>query len=296
MIRHPVTLPELRRRIEAEAPGWIRRATRRTEKFRKAGKYGEASNIWSEIKAVYMRLQSFKCAYCERRLASEDFGGAIEHDLEHYRPKGAVPAWPSAQIASERGISYRFATGDAFPDGYYLLAYHPFNYATACKKCNSPLKSSFFPVAGPRGSGSDDPAALQTEKPFLLYPIGDLDEDDPEEVLTFDGVIPVPKVPRGPRHRRARVTIDFFELDQREELWRGRAEVIVALFIALWVQQNNTDEKARTVADRAATTLLSSASAHTNCARSFRELYRRDPLRAEEIADRAQAYLDSHSP
>ena len=295
MIRHPITLQELRDRIEAEAPGWSRRAARRTEKFRTAGKYEEASNIWSEIKAVYMRLQSYKCAYCERRLASEDFGGAIEHDLEHYRPKGPVPAWPSAQIATERGISYRFATGGAFPDGYYLLAYHPFNYATACKKCNSPLKSSFFPVAGPRGSASDDPTTLQPELPFLLYPIGDLDPDDPEEVLTFDGILPVPKIQRGPRQRRAQVTVDFFELDQREELWRGRAKVIVALFIALRALQNEPEQRAREIATRAVTTLLSSASEHTNCARSFRALYDRDPQRAEEIAELAQAYLDSQS-
>lgn len=293
MIRYPITFEELRSLIEAEAPGWLAQAAKRTERFRRAGRYDEASGIWSRIKRVYMRLQRCKCAYCERRLASEDFGGAIEHDLEHYRPKGPVPAWPSEMISRERGISYRFATGEPFPEGYYLLAYHVLNYVTACKKCNSPLKASFFPIAGARGLQKDDPVLLREEAPFLLYPLGDLDED-PEEVLTFDGIIPVPRVRRGPRSQRARVTIDFFELDEREELWRGRAEVIVSLFIAMESLRQG-EETLRERATRAVTALLSPASEHTNCGRSFRALYDRDRGRAEEIAERAQAYLDSQS-
>lgn len=295
MIRYAISLDELRARIEAEAPGWLDLAAERTERFRRAGRYDEDSGIWSRIKTVYMRLQHCKCAYCERRLAAEDFGGAIEHDLEHYRPKGPVPAWPSEKIAAERGISYRFTTGAAFPEGYYLLAYYLLNYATACKKCNSPLKASFFPIAGPRGPQSDDPASLSGELPLLLYPLGDLD-DDPEMILRFDGINPVPRVRRGPRSRRARVTIDFFELGEREELWRGRAGVLVKLFLALRVQEKATDRKARDIASRVIETSLSSASEHTNCARSFRALYDRDGQRAEEIAERAQAYLDSQSP
>lgn len=295
MIRYAISLEELRIRIEAEAPGWLGLAAQRTDRFRRAGRYDEVSGIWSRIKAVYMRLQHCKCAYCERRLAAEDFGGAIEHDLEHYRPKGPVPAWPSERIAAERGISYRFATGTPFPEGYHLLAYHILNYATACKKCNSPLKASFFPVSGPRGAQSDDPASLRGEAPFLPYPLGDLD-DDPEEILTFDGINPVPRVRRGPRSRRARVTIDFFELDEREELWQGRAGVIVKLFLALRVQEEATDRRALDIASRAVATLLSPAGEHTNCARSFRRLYDRDRTRAVDIAERAQAYLDSQSP
>lgn len=294
MIRYAISLEELRARIEAEAPGWLGRAAQRTERLRRAGRYREKSRFWHRVKAVYMRLQHCKCAYCERRLSSEDFGGAIEHDLEHYRPKGQVPAWPSETIARERGISYRFATGEAFAEGYYLLAYHVLNYATACKKCNSPLKASFFPIAGARGLQSDDPAALRGESPFLLYPLGDLDED-PEEILTFDGINPVPRVQRGQRSRRARVTIDFFELDEREELWRGRAGVIVSLFIASEALRLG-DEALRERATRAIGVLLSPAGEHTNCARSFRALYDRDRSRAEEIAGRAQAYLDSQSP
>ncbi len=293
MIRYPISSEELRARIEAEAPGWLKDAAKRTEKFRRVGRYEESSNSWSRVKKVYMRLQHDKCAYCERRLASEDFGGAIEHDLEHYRPKNGVPAWPSEEIARERGISYRFSTGDPFPEGYYLLAYHPLNYATACKKCNSPLKSSYFPIAGKRGARRDAPADLQGEEPFLIYPLGDLD-DDPEEVLTFIGVNPVPRIKRGPRWRRARVTIDFFELDGREELWRERAEKIWNLFSTLELLRGGDLER-QTLAARAIEALLSPASPHTNCGRAFRALYEEDRMRAGEIARAALEYLESQS-
>ena len=294
MIRYPVTLEELRARVEAEAPGWLEQAAERTDAFRRAGRYDEETGIWSEVKAVYMRLQHNKCAYCERVLASEDFGGAIEHDVEHYRPKNSVRAWPSEKIANERGISYGFPTGSDFPAGYYLLAYHLFNYATACKKCNTPLKASYFPIAGTRGPQSDDPAALSAEKPFLPYPLGDLD-DDPEETLTFVGINPIPRRKTGPRRRRAEVTIDFFELDRREELWRGRAEAIRNLFFVL-ERLNKGSEAEKEIAAEALDTLLSPASAHTSCSRAFRALYESDRARAEEIFRAVLVYLKSQSP
>ena len=50
-------------------------------RLKKGGRYVESSHSWNRVKKVYMRLQHDKCAYCERQLASEDFGGAIEHDL-----------------------------------------------------------------------------------------------------------------------------------------------------------------------------------------------------------------------
>lgn len=293
MIRYPISLDELRAQVEAEAPGWLADAADRTQRFRRLGRYEEAMTSWSRVKRIYMRLQVEKCAYCERRLASEDFGGAIEHDLEHYRPKKGVRKWPSEAIARERNIAYRFATGEAFPEGYYLLAYHVFNYATACKKCNSPLKSNYFPIAAGRRIQGDDPADLQEERPFLPYPLGDLDED-PEEILTFIGINPVPKLKRGPRWRRAKVTIDFFELDQREELWRERAEKIVALFLALEMLDDGNESR-RNLATRAVEALSSPASAHTSCGRAFRTLHGKDRNRANEIAQAAQAYLDSQS-
>jgi hypothetical protein len=290
VIRYLIAPGELEDRIRVQSESWLRRAAGRTEQFRQARRYQEASSIWGEIKPVFLHLQHEKCAFCERRLAGGKFG-SIEHDVEHYRPKSTVRAWPTPEITRERGIVYDFTTGGELPEGYYLLAYQLLNYAVACKTCNSPLKANFFPVEAARVPDSDSPAALAAEMPFLLFPIGALD-DDPEEILTFDGLIPVPKVLEGHRMRRAIVTIDFFALAEREELLRGRAEQIVSLYLALtWAG----DPDIRLIADRAIASLLSSASEHASCARAFHRLYESDRVRAKKIAVIAQDYIDSES-
>ncbi|MCP4397410.1 MAG: hypothetical protein GY801_08960 [bacterium] len=70
MIRYAIVLADLEQRVDAEKATWRTRAAERTDAFVKQGKYGESSSIWSEIKAVYMRLQHEKCAFCERQLES----------------------------------------------------------------------------------------------------------------------------------------------------------------------------------------------------------------------------------
>ena len=133
MIRYTITEAELVRRVDASVPTWRKRASDRTTRFQIAGRYDEKSAIWSEIKSVFSDLQYDKCAYCERKLADPDDGGSVEHDLEHYRPKSSVEAWPDA-------AKFSFHTGGADTGGYYWLAYHLLNYAVACKKCNSGFK------------------------------------------------------------------------------------------------------------------------------------------------------------
>lgn len=193
MIHYPFTQSHLEGLIDAAKETWRVRAAARTANFVTAGKYNESSNIWGEIKEVYTDLQRGKCAFCERQLASSDFGGNVEHDVEHYRGKNTVIAWPTPAIAAERGISYSFATGPAFDNGYYWLAYHVLNYCISCKKCNSPLKHNYFPIAGPRGAVAGEPADLnETEKPLLIFPLGELDEN-PEELIGFVGVTAIPK-------------------------------------------------------------------------------------------------------
>ncbi len=210
MIRYPVTQAQLEADVDAASPNWRQRAQERTEAFRLTGKYEEPpAPIWSEIKAVFMRVQHDKCAYCERQLAAEKHG-KIEHDVEHFRPKSVVRAWPSADRDSP--LVYSFSTGGDFAEGYYLLAYNLLNYAVACKPCNSDLKSNYFPIAGNRISGQDDPRNLTVEQSLLIYPLGDLDED-PAELIRFDGYVPVPASCDNTSYayQRARVTIDLFE-------------------------------------------------------------------------------------
>src|SRR5260370_13507742 len=74
MIRYKITKSEIEALIAAECPGWLADAKTRTEQLRRDRKYSENAGNWSKIKAVYMRLQHCKCAYCERKLASEEYG------------------------------------------------------------------------------------------------------------------------------------------------------------------------------------------------------------------------------
>jgi hypothetical protein len=291
VIRYSVTDAELRRLIDETAPGWLARADTRTAGFRTAGRYGESAGIWSEVKPVYSRLQHDKCGYCERKLADRK-RGIIEHDLEHFRPKSEVRAWPSP--AARARLKLRFATGEPGDPGYFLLPYHPWNYLVACKACNSALKSSAFPVGGPRDTGGEDPWALATEKPLLVYPLGELDAD-PAALLTFIGNLPVPVHKTGFAHRRARVVIAFFELDTREDLLEERAEWIVALWIALQLRAAGNPRQ-RAAAERAIRQYTSPYAAHSRCTSAFHDLALRDPAEADRIVDRLQEYLDSKRP
>ena len=146
MIGYRVSRQRLRQLIEKAVPGWLNRAKERTAQFRKAGKYGETSSIWSDVKAVYMRLQGeSKCAFCERKLESESFGKG-EQAVEHFRPKGNLSVWKLPAALAAEGIPVTQTA--AKQGGYYLLAYDVFNYSAACNPCNSALKRDCFPISG----------------------------------------------------------------------------------------------------------------------------------------------------
>ena len=196
MIRYPITLAELEQLVDATDPRWRGKAKKRLARFKTDKKYNEKSGIWSDIKRIYVELQYRKCAYCEKQLEGPRYG-LIEHDVEHFRPKSSVAAWPLGERAAK--LKYRFATGGKSERGYYLLSYHLLNYCTACKSCNTPLKSNHFPVSRKRGPmDADAPEQLSGEGPLLIYPIGDIDSD-PEDLITFQGVVAVPRVKSGPK-------------------------------------------------------------------------------------------------
>jgi hypothetical protein len=285
MIRYTVTERQLTDAINAASASWIRRAGERTEHFRQVGKYDESSSIWSEIKSVYMKIQHDKCAYCERQLE-----GKIEQDVEHFRPKNPVKKWPTVQM--QRKLKYDFPCGDAWDEGYFLLSYHIWNYCTACKNCNTIMKSNSFPIAESRGPQNEDPLALlQFELPYLIYPLGDHD-DDPEHLINFLGMLPMPVSNDITTHeyRRARVTIDFFNLVGRELLRQERAEKIMVLFRFLEdLDKDPTDEDAKFYMELA----QDSRSTHVNCSNSFIKLYKEDRAMAENLKNIARDYLKS---
>lgn len=285
MIRVETTQADLEQAIRAANNTWMDRAKARTREYAKAKKYTGGTEFWGDIKKVYIQLQHEKCAYCESKMAGVDLASKV-HEVEHYRPKSRVRKWPAATKTKSPAYIPPCECGDESASGYYLLAYHPLNYAIACTRCNSTLKSDYFPVAGNRTISGAEPAQLLAEKPLLVYPIGDLD-DDPARLIRFDGVLAVPRVSRGPRHHRALVTIEFFQLNH-EDLASRRAPLIANLFVTLEAMRvgkltSRLRKDHETVVEAAA----DPKSQFSACARDYVELYESDLDKASEYGQLA---------
>lgn len=269
--------------VRRDVPTWERRAKLRSAKISKAGEYSEKTSIWSEVKATFMRLQHSKCAFCERKFEDPQYS-AIEFDIEHFRPKGTVVAWPDPVRHAK--LTYEFPTGGTHPRGYYWLAYDLKNYAVACKVCNTILKLNFFPIAGQRGAPLSTVANLAAEHPLLCYPIGDID-DDPEGLITFEATTAVPVQQADYLRERATVTIDFFELNLRDQLHRERAQLISLFAPALRAVSDGTASKEdQAVAARMGDSRLP----HAACVRAFKRTWQADRLLAERIATACKAF------
>ncbi len=222
-----------------------------------------------------MRLQHFKCAYCERILESDEVG-KVEWDLEHFRPKGEVGHWTHPDVS--------FATGSGRDQGYYMLSYHLLNYLAACKPCNSTLKHDHFPIEGVRGpANAEDPHSMVSEKPLFVYPLGDIDHR-PTDLITYYGYRALPKRRRGRKYRRAKAMILAFDLN-RETLELGRARQIETMWFALEVIKSSTDPKKIKQAQKTIARLKSRKEAHTGCSRAFHQLWTRDPEKASKVYD-----------
>jgi hypothetical protein len=295
MIRYTKIRAELEALIEAESPGWLQRAAVRTEEFKRKRKFPEKSSIWSEIKPVYMRLQgNSKCAYCERKLESVDYGKGEQH-TDHYRPKRRIKVWPVP--VSLKALDVPFEPAPVTNYGYYMMAYHPLNYAAACNPCNSVLKRDYFPIAGKYEVEGTDPSQMLTEMPYLIYPIGDVDEPA-EQLIQFFGPYPHPATSTsGYRRNRALVTIKFFDLEgtKRKNLFRERLAVILTLFPQLEEMRLSKSDIDRAEAGGLVAAFTDSNSAHTNCARSFKRLYDAQPMEAREMFRAARKLMSSGS-
>lgn len=283
MIRYNISLTALQNRIDAVNFTWRTSARSRTMIFSRQGSYKEDSPIWSEIKSVYMDLQYDKCIFCERKLEDAEIG-LIEQDVEHFRPKKDIKAWRPNSSSPVQGIPLSVPPTT---NGYYKLAYHLFNYAASCKPCNSILKKSYFPIAGQYNIHSDDPVPLTiTEQPYLIYPISDFD-DNPEQLIKFNGVSPFAIVAQGHGKYRALVTIEIFKLDGRKNLSRERASIICMLYGMLMLPNGGGTSIINA--------LLKDSAPHANCARSFYALFQRNRQEAERIFNAASALIDSIS-
>jgi len=79
------------------------------------------------------------------------------------------------------------------------------NYVIACRHCNETLKKNLFPIERQRQAASVDPTLLADEQAVLIYPPGTHDAD-PEDLIEFFGLTPMPRHSSGFEHRRALVT------------------------------------------------------------------------------------------
>ncbi|MEX0714257.1 MAG: hypothetical protein WD278_18120 [Pirellulales bacterium] len=293
MIRYAIALDELKERIAQLKPTWFERAKDVLEGLPDEPSSSDFTGLWSEIKDLYTELQHSKCAFCEKPLE-----GRIEQDVEHFRPKSNVAHWDPPEDLVEAGITVEQPADGSKEPGYRFLAYHPFNYATACKNCNSVFKGNLFPIAKARKGQAKRPPALSTERPYLLYPIGDLD-DDPEDLITFVG--PVPQAAKASGHDRFRgqVTIAIFKLDdpvERRVFYEGRARAIQLLFLNLEAIRSNPDPLIVGAAQSNVGRMLSESEPYTSCLRCFHKLYQDDRAEAVLVFTDITELLDSISP
>lgn len=285
MVRYPIARDELIRRISALSPGWLARALSRTEEYAQAQDYTGGPEFWGQIKQVYIDLQHEKCAYCETRLQGAEYASKV-HEVEHFRPKSSVKAWPERNKPAWAAFPAQVATGGPSGQGYYRLAYHPFNYAIACTRCNSTLKSNYFPVRGARDVALADPSWGYAEDPLLVYPVSDIDTD-PAQLIAFDGVLAVPKHSTGANFERALTTIYFFDLNH-QDLTSRRTEMMALLWSTLESERQSQDEPERRFAQDTIAMVCGEAGQFSACMNAFRELYAQDRVQAREKAMRAR--------
>ncbi len=292
MIRYAVSEAELRSAITEVDKKWFTNTAAVIARLPSPPESSDFKPLWSKIKGIYIEMQNSKCCFCEKPLE-----GKIEQDVEHFRPKAEVKPWTVPSQLLAEGVTVQQPADGSSEPGYSQLAYSPFNYAMSCKTCNSTLKKNYFPIEGTRDTAATDPAQMDGEKSLLIYPIGVTDVD-PEELIEFEALSPVPRSASGFKHRRALVTIELFRLDDssgRKPLFKERAALVRLLFLELEGHATAKTVHRREKHGKAIEALTSPHAPFTNCLRSFERLYRTDQARAEEIAEACVKLLGTKS-
>lgn len=289
MIRYPITKAKLDGDIIATNATWFVDTAAVLAGLPDPAASSDFKPLWTKIKQIYIALQNSKCCFCEKPLE-----GKIEQDVEHFRPKAEVKPWKvPAKLAAE-GITLQQNADGSAEDGYSQLAYQPFNYAMSCKTCNSTLKKNLFPIEGTRDSTSVDPATMKAEKALFIYPIGSFDAD-PESLIGFDALSPVPRKASGLARKRAVVTIEVFGLDRRKDLIKQRAYLLRLLYLELEGKANAASAVKRAEHQKSIDALTSPEAPFTNCMRCFAELHRTAPARAGTIAAECLKFMKTKS-
>jgi hypothetical protein len=291
MIGYPISQTALRAKIKAHDKNWLTKASAETKLLKHGQKV--AKSMWSDIKPVYMDIQNGKCAFCETLLGKQIDFDLIKQDVEHFRPKNGVDAWPTVKLREKLKLPADLPESAHTAKGYTFLAYHELNYAASCKTCNSTLKANYFPtIKKPQPKGKNPVTLTKAEQPYLIYPIGNFDVV-PEQTIAFLGLVPVPAKPasKQPDHDRARVTIAFFGLSIRDDLMYGRALLLdqVSDKFKLLAATQDATEKAEI--SQEIDRLCQPATPYASCLISFANLWKKKPDKAKEMLKIIKAYL-----
>lgn len=292
MIGYYIKRSKLRKKAKKLYPNWDSQAAASLKACHsKKGFIENSKPHWSKIKSVYSSLQHQKCAYCEKRLGSEDDAKYAE-DMEHFRPKNSVEEYvPPAGLLP---IGTVIAPVPKTNPGYYWLAFEAFNYATSCKVCNTKYKGTKFPILGTYTFTKKRPEdLLKLEQPLLIYPVGDFD-DKPEDLIEFKGAVAVPKHAAGLKRLRALVTIDLLGLNDTSRLvFRQRQMIIEAFYHALEYEKRlrgGDPAKHQQALDRLKI-FLSPKYEFSNCLKCFYQVYLTNPPLAEQYFDQCQGSI-----
>lgn len=292
MIAYPITTAELVAAIERESPKWLSKAHKDTLAARATQRYDSRKNYWGDIKQAFISVQCSKCAYCEKPMAEGEKSN-IDYDVEHHRPKSRCRPWPDAKTKHRLKIDYVLNNGRN--RGYPELAFHPYNYIVACKVCNSPYKSDYFPLIGRPHESSFDPIELnQMEEPVIPMPLGDWGED-PADFLDFEGFVAVAKSGDLKRKKRAEAFIDFFELNRRPDLLVGRAVLVLLCYYALREVKEPDLARDKQEAQKWVDGYCASGTGYSAVAKSFVKLFADRPQLAKEYAQIAMVYVNRKS-
>ena len=284
MIRYPLTQTALVDLVNQACPSWWQRSYADTQVAIKSRQHNTARQYWGDVKSVFIRLQGSKCAYCEKPMAQGSFNN-IDYDVEHYRPKSSCKIWPTDAAKKRLGIDYVVNSGRS--RGYPELAFHLFNYAVACKVCNSPYKSDCFPILGAPNEHDYDAGVLNaSERPVIPMPIGDWGED-PSSFLDFEGFIAVAKDQTPAVKRRAQILIDFFELNSRRDILVGRATAIALAYKHLREEVNLDLAISEAQAQEWVSGVQLDTAPFAAAVRAFVRKYEQDKTAAKKIAQLA---------
>ena len=262
----------MREHLSRVEPLWMEKCDLAADRNRREQRHVRSHGLHASVKKYWIKLQSGKCAYCERVLDSS----GLEADLEHFRPKAQVEAW----VTAPAGV---IDVGGDASTGYYLLAYDPENFLVSCRPCNVLYKKSFFPTAHVRVLDSPMADALTREGAYLINPMDGRDPD-PADLIRFEG--PFARAVDGDAEMRARAltTIVLLQLN-REELVRERNEIIAGLGGALELMSVHPDADIRDRATRIVEGYCRPNKAHSSCARAFCMLWADDPSAARRHYD-----------